>query len=200
MRKSKQLEIGEIFSNLTVIKHLGSVKYNNIYLCKCSCGNEKEFPLTLLRTGKATHCGCLKFSSNTHGNRKYSPQEASFRAKASGYKAEAKSRNIDYSLTVEDTINLLKGKCNYCLQEPNNIFNSRLSRISKNKNNFSSRHSTDYTIYYNGIDRVDNTKGYTIENTVSCCFRCNTAKLNYTTEDFKSWITNIYNNYIKNNE
>ena len=41
-----------------------------------------------------------------------------------------------------------------------------------------------YCHYYkkeevNGIDRVDNTKGYTKENSVSCCEMCNRIKLVY---------------------
>jgi hypothetical protein len=58
-----------------------------------------------------------------------------------------------------------------------------------------------------GIDRVDNSKEYIINNCVPCCKFCNTAKLNLTINEFKLWIngnqSNIdnkstYSNY-KNN-
>jgi 5-methylcytosine-specific restriction endonuclease McrA len=48
-----------------------------------------------------------------------------------------------------------------------------------------------------GIDRIDNTLGYNIENCVSCCKDCNRAKSDKTLNEFKEWITNLYNNTIK---
>jgi hypothetical protein len=35
-----------------------------------------------------------------------------------------------------------------------------------------------------GIDRLDSTKGYEVENCVSCCEQCNYMKLDYTQEEF----------------
>jgi hypothetical protein len=40
------------------------------------------------------------------------------------------------------------------------------------------------TFIYNGIDRVDNNKGYTIENCVPCCTAVNYAKLDMSYSDF----------------
>jgi 5-methylcytosine-specific restriction endonuclease McrA len=39
----------------------------------------------------------------------------------------------------------------------------------------------------NGIDRVDNNKGYLKENCVPCCKHCNYAKGNLSMEDFSDW-------------
>lgn len=46
----------------------------------------------------------------------------------------------------------------------------------------------------NGLDRVDNTKGYENGNVVSCCKKCNTMKLDLTVDEFKEKIIKIYNN------
>src|SRR5258708_3678515 len=46
--------------------------------------------------------------------------------------------------------------------------------------------------YYNGIDRLDSSKGYTIDNCVPCCKNCNTAKLRMSKIEFLEWIKNIY--------
>ena len=35
-----------------------------------------------------------------------------------------------------------------------------------------------------GLDRVDNSKGYALDNVVSCCFMCNAAKRNYSQQVF----------------
>lgn len=46
---------------------------------------------------------------------------------------------------------------------------------------------------YNGIDRMDNSKGYVDGNVLPCCSICNHAKhvMNY--DDFISWINRIVN-------
>jgi len=53
----------------------------------------------------------------------------------------------------------------------------------------------DYT--YNGLDRIDNAKGYILDNVVPCCKHCNYAKRNMSTEKFYNLIKSIYEN-IKN--
>ena len=45
---------------------------------------------------------------------------------------------------------------------------------------------------YNGLDRVDNEKGYTIDNVVPCCKHCNYAKRNRSVEEFIDWIAQVY--------
>jgi 5-methylcytosine-specific restriction endonuclease McrA len=45
------------------------------------------------------------------------------------------------------------------------------------------------------LDRIDNSFGYTDENTVGCCRQCNVAKNNYTLEEFKHWIATVHNNF-----
>jgi hypothetical protein len=45
---------------------------------------------------------------------------------------------------------------------------------------------------YNGIDRVDNTLGYSKENCVSCCKICNYMKQVLTLEEFYSHIRRIH--------
>ena len=198
MGTSKKVEIGQKFENLTVKEYVGSVDYNNTYLCLCDCGKERKVALTHLLQKKVTNCGCMNFLSNFHGNRKYSPQEASFRAKVTNYKSLAKNRKIEFKLSTEEAVSLLKGNCEYCGKEPSNCFNSRKNNTSSKKNNYAATCSNDYEVLYNGIDRIDNTKGYTKENTVTCCTQCNTAKLNFTLEEFKTWIKNIYNKTIIN--
>lgn len=44
---------------------------------------------------------------------------------------------------------------------------------------------------YNGIDRVDNTKGYTLDNCVTCCINCNRAKMDRSLEEFLAHVTRI---------
>lgn len=46
------------------------------------------------------------------------------------------------------------------------------------------------------LDRKDSTKGYTKDNVVWCCWQANNIKQDLNEEDFKSWITDIYNTII----
>lgn len=52
---------GQVFSRLTVVRYYGKNKYNNnLWKCKCECGNETIVPATLLRQGNTRSCGCLQ--------------------------------------------------------------------------------------------------------------------------------------------
>jgi len=46
---------------------------------------------------------------------------------------------------------------------------------------------------YNGIDRINNERGYLKENCVAACFKCNKMKSDYTQEEFLDHIKKIYN-------
>lgn len=43
----------------------------------------------------------------------------------------------------------------------------------------------------NGIDRVDNTKGYSVENCVAACRRCNVAKADMAPDQFREWASRV---------
>lgn len=45
---------------------------------------------------------------------------------------------------------------------------------------------------YNGLDRLDNTKGYTKDNVAPCCTVCNSAKGTLTVTEFSEWVERIY--------
>ena len=98
------------------------------------------------------------------------------------YRTGAKVRNLEWNLTEDQFKSLIKQNCAYCNAEP-----------TKRK-----------TIAYredfeeiNGIDRIDSNKGYTIDNCVPCCSKCNLMKSNFTKESFLYHISKIYNFSIK---
>jgi len=86
-------------------------------------------------------------------------------------KTNAKRRNLYFNLTQVQVFELLLNNCAYC-------------NLSANPNNN----------YYNGIDRIDNNKGYEVNNCVSCCFTCNRAKGALSLIDFIEWIHKIKSN------
>jgi hypothetical protein len=48
-----------------------------------------------------------------------------------------------------------------------------------------------------GIDRRNNLEGYTLSNSVPCCKQCNSAKNNYTVEDFLLWVGRVYKKNLR---
>lgn len=129
-------------------------------------------------------------SNKPHKNKKYEEKEASYRAKVSNYKAHAKIRNIEWNLTYNEASILLKSNCHYCTGLPSNTYNVLTqNRCIKNLERINLG-----IIKYNGIDRLDNTKGYVPGNVVSCCTICNSAKNILSLDDFKKWINKVYEN------
>lgn len=77
-------------------------------------------------------------------------------AKFSAYKSEAKKHNREFSLTFEQFISFWQVPCFYCGDPIDTIC----------------------------LDRIDSSKGYTMENVVSCCRIHNVMKLNHSLEHF----------------
>ena len=171
------------FGRLKVLKEIG--RDNNgsaIWRCKCDCGNTKDVPAYYLKNGWTQSCGCLgqeskgKYNRMPHG---IAARNSLYRR----YKEKALKRKIQFDLTMEEFEEITHKKCHYCGIEP-----YREHKI-KNKTG----------IYlYNGIDRVDNTKGYIRNNVVPCCKYCNQAKSDLTTEKFRKLILRIENYWLLN--
>jgi hypothetical protein len=51
----------------------------------------------------------------------------------------------------------------------------------------------------NGIDRIDNKKGYTVDNVKSCCAECNCMKIDYDLQDILEKFMKINRIHCKNN-
>lgn len=51
--------VGKVFGRLTVIKRIGTKGKHPLFLCRCSCGNEKAVVSSSLCNGNTQSCGCL---------------------------------------------------------------------------------------------------------------------------------------------
>ena len=190
--------IGRMIGNFTIIEYIGRDKHTiPLFLCKCKCGKEKTYRMNYL-SRITNHLGCPLLGSRKHHNLKYEPQEASFRAKYANYKSHAILRNLQFEISVEEAIELMKGNCYYCNSQPNNTYNA-VERNRKYKDSYNFYNREDYLIKHNGIDRKNNKLGYLSDNVVSCCFKCNSGKMAQDFDEFKLWVKNIYNN-LKLNE
>ena len=80
------------------------------------------------------------------------------------YKDSARVKQHEFFLTVEEFRHLIKQNCYVCGAPPFNRFQVKTRCVGY--------------IIYNGIDRVDNSKGYVISNCKPCCKHCNRMKSN----------------------
>ena len=85
------------------------------------------------------------------------------RGRMSNYKCGASQRGIEWGLSEEEFLSYWKQPCYYC--------GSSIRTI--------------------GLDRVDNSKGYFVDNVVPCCTACNKMKVDMTQKDFLSHIRKI---------
>lgn len=166
------------------------------WVCQCDCERQtiKAIDAKSLKSGASTSCGCVRLNTIANNADKKIHQrdnegniilkkcfrcgewlplsqfwknsickdgycgeckKCSYEAKENRYnvyKKNAKRRNLVFSLTKEEFYQITKEPCNYCGE----ILNG-----------------------YNGIDRIDSSKGYSIENCVPCCEICNKMKLDY---------------------
>ncbi len=180
--KPKNL-IGIKFGRLEVIKDSGIRQYRSvIWTCICDCGKFHNVNSQSLIKGWTRSCGCLQ--KEIQSNRlKKDYGEASFNRLYRSYKRGALYREMNFQLSKEELKSLTSGNCFYCGESPSQI------EISDKK-------YLNGVYIYNGIDRLDNSKGYIMDNCVPCCWKCNRAKNNLSVEEFISWIKKSYK-YLK---
>lgn len=94
-------------------------------------------------------------------------------------KSRAIRKKLCFDITFEMFLKIAKNNCTYCNTPPRDI------RI-KGK-----------IVKLNGLDRVNNSEGYTESNCVSCCSDCNYMKSNMSLRDFVDHLTRIVENYGK---
>jgi hypothetical protein len=151
-----------------------------VWLCKCACGTIRNVPQSRLLTNRTISCGCYR--KELQFGRDNIPENGA--AKNIIYRvyknSSAKKRGIEFSLSYDELCQLISNNCHYCGSEPSNLLK------------FEKYTTPDFA--YNGIDRVDNNKGYTIDNCVTCCHLCNWMKKDLSQEEFLSHINKICNN------
>jgi hypothetical protein len=159
------------FGRLLAIKIDHKTKKRIMWLCRCDCGTEKIVSGEKLRSGNTKSCNCLRntlLANEIRLGNGYANLKELYRS----YKKSAKKRNYIFDLNLETFKKITSSNCYYCGIEPKQVKN----------------HKECFGKYiYNGIDRIDNKKGYILGNVVPCCKICNSAKNTQTIEEFKEW-------------
>lgn len=177
--KEKQNLIGRKFGKLLVIdlvKLDESPKRKHIWKTICDCGVEKITNSYCLKYKKTTSCGCYQKEMFLKSSIKHT-NDIALNGLVYEYKIGAKRRNLEFELTHEQVKKISSENCYYCNTPPFCI-----KKVNK------------HSITYNGIDRIDNKKGYTMDNVVTCCKICNTAKHDLSYIDFINWVMKISEN------
>ena len=168
--------VGRKFGRLLVLAFIGKRRYGTskpqqIYNCRCDCGGQIEVPRSSLTSALTQSCGCLAREGTVARNKERSNPDSAFRNLLHRYKKTAASKGLIFSLTDEEFRTLTSSPCAYTGRLP--------SRVVYNK-------SASSRYVYNGIDRVENDKGYIVGNCVACCYEANSAKSTLTYEQFLS--------------
>lgn len=176
---------GQRYGKLTIVSRHGTGKLGVIlWNCICDCGNSTIARQGNLRTGHTSSCGCI----TTKGRVTTDPGHAGCQKLFSNYKNSAKKRNLEFSLTKNEFVDLITKDCFYCGVKP-----SRISSVKVN----SEEAELNSRFYFNGIDRINSELGYTLQNCTSCCYDCNVAKFENTQQEFYSWVSKVYNHLVE---
>lgn len=188
--KKRQLIPGEVFNRLTVLHEVPTPEgrqpgtYGKF---KCSCGVELIAKGGNVWSNNTKSCGCLdRESASVNGrNTKAPPGQGGFIRVWHEYKHSAKKRNLEFGITQEELRAYTKQACHYCGAYESSSTTHGNGKVVTPETLENSRY------HYNGLDRVDSSKGYTPDNVVVCCKRCNWMKNDMTQPDFLSHIQKI---------
>lgn len=168
---------GSKFNHLTLVKYArsGGKGRGAIWLARCDCGTTKEVVAKDIAKGRVKTCGkCdytrrLMVENRTPSARTSSPKKKLY----ARYISKALEKGHIWELTLQEFHEITRKPCIYCDVAP-------YKKIKRAK------------FLYNGIDLLDRDKGYTLDNSVPCCSKCNRMKgpLNYL--EFLEIVVQIY--------
>lgn len=143
-------------------------------------------PKTGRKLGK-DHCGCQSKTRRSTRvgiapSNKLDDRTRTITGTFQNYRSSAESRGFEFGLTQDDVENMIFQDCYYCGSAP-----TRQRVLGQGK-------WTRLSIPANGIDRIDSSKGYTIDNILPCCTDCNYLKVDRSNEEFLEKIKLIYEN------
>lgn len=175
MKKRTIFEVGQKYGMLTIVGKCGYDKHKNrLYKCKCECGNYVIVRGNSLSSGNTKSCGC--YSTMVKKSKRLPENRGVVNHIILQYKRHARDRGLSWNLTYEQVKKIIDSPCYYCGMKKSN------HKVTKN-----CKEGYDH----NGIDRIDSSKGYEIDNVVPCCKFCNRAKMDMKKEDFIKWAKRV---------
>lgn len=183
---------GQTYNSWEVLsynKTVGKVVYYN---AKCKeCNDIYVVDGRNIRLGlskRCTSCGRKKSALSRTGKMRKGQDPVLFAYKRlfKNYRMGARDRKLQFDMSLQNFIDMSKMDCTYCGSEPCTTVNALTGMsLSTEKQNLG-------WITYNGVDRIDSTKGYIDGNMTTCCKKCNRLKSNSSEEEFFNWVSKCY--------
>ena len=182
---------GKRFTRLTVTSAARSVRTRTglytMWNCLCACGRKAQVRTAHLTEGRTKSCGCFFLESLSKQPRGRKPDGTAYLRYVFGYYLKnAKNRSVDFKLDFDAFCSVSARNCHYCGASPAQGHNK--SRLDRPK-------VFNGIVKHNGIDRINNTLGYTSKNVRPCCKHCNRAKRDRSEAEFKLWLVHAYHHW-----
>jgi hypothetical protein len=132
------------------------------FLWVCECGGE-----IICAPGK-NNCGCVAFGQLRRDHR-HAAQKV-----YNQYVKDAVRRGKSFDLTEDEFFGIITRPCHYTGAPPSKLIKTQVGDF-----------------YWNGVDRKDNSKGYTLDNCLPCSEHANWAKETRNYDDFIEWLKQV---------
>lgn len=177
--------IGQRFGKLIVVSYDSVIKGTGaLWLCKCDCGGQVVVRGGSLKSGNTKSCGCYRNIPHKYVSRREFLVVCAYNDMI---RRQKKKYKVETDIDIVAFEKLIMMDCFYCGSKPSNV-----------KRDIWHGHKTsDEVLYYNGLDREINRRGYFLDNVVPCCGKCNIAKGTQDLEEFQEHVEKIYNNFVR---
>ena len=208
------MNIGQANNRLTLIECANKNKFGQkLGLFLCICGKQCIKGISSVKHGYTKSCGCLQKQKAAENAKHFSRIQTKARTAANinrrgkpnfgkrisikqlcinkifaDYKNSAKRDNRIFELSKLDIETLIFSQCDRCGRLPTREFVAKRIRLDNE------------SIYWNGIDRIDNSKGYTLNNVRPYCWDCNNARGSMNNEDWSNLDNCVIQKFLLKNK
>jgi hypothetical protein len=170
------------FGRLVPVQWIGRKGHETIWQFRCSCGTLTEMSIDKVRPGCTQSCGCLKREKDIArlapyiGHNTLPVAVSATNIIYRRYRQHAEERGLIFNLTLDQFGFLITQPC----------YIPNCGKVNSNRQRVGQRNEW---FEYNGIDRIDNDRGYVDGNVAPCCRTCNFAKRAMGLHEFYTWIS-----------
>jgi hypothetical protein len=169
MRDYRTAILGQKFGKLTVEQFLKINKWGQtVWLCRCECGKMTKGLISPLKSGNKKSCGCLDTIKGKERKSWQGYEDLSL-TRFNKLKIDANKRKLEFAVSIEQLWKLFIRQNKKCA-----LTGMDLS-FGKGKWDTSASAS---------LDRIDSSKGYTINNVQWIDKRVNFMKQQFSVEEF----------------